>query len=356
MNDIRLNADAATELRKELASARNTVWWLELAALFVMPVFLGLLGNALVTQVYAPSPDRLNIAITAVLLLVCTGLQIVFGIAALRRGNSHSAIDDAAIRTEISELRDAIRRKSDVHETLRASFDEYNAQVCNVSGWCENEFQQLLDHVFAPTRSSIDRVLGISDRVYTIEVYLDTTQIEDTKIDWQELEEFQMDRPLLGATSLGLWYFYASERVTPESALRMGDRHPAVMAWSNHVPDDYPLDKHHQLYGTIQSPANDVYFRRVITVPIRVVCTPNEFWGTLVMTTMQREGIADDAIDNLRWLSSLTTNFIAAYNKCKDEQRQRLETQRRSRGQRLRREREAMGANADQNDGEDGLA
>ncbi|MHC2067645.1 hypothetical protein ACYFX5_09250 [Bremerella sp. T1] len=207
----------------------------------------------------------------------------------------------------------------------------------------------MLDHVFAPTRSTIDRVLGITDRVYTIEVYLDVNQIDDITIDWTQLEEGQVDRPTLGNTSLGLWYFYASERVNEELALRMGDRHPAVMAWSNHVPDEYSLDKHHQLYGTIQSPANDVYFRRVITVPIRVVCTPNDFWGTLVMTTMQREPIADDAIDNVQWLSSLTTNFIAAYNKCKSEQRQRLESERRSRGQRLRREREATVTTNDTN-------
>lgn len=349
MSDIRLNPDAADEVRKELASARNVVWWLELVALFVMPVFLGLLGNALVTQLYASTPDRLNITITIVLLVVCTGLQLVFGIAALRRGNTHSTIDDATLRTDIAELRKGIRRKSEVHQTLRASFDEYNAQVCNVSGWCENEFQQLLDHVFAPTRSTIDRVLGITDRVYTIEVYLDVNQIDDITIDWTQLEEGQVDRPTLGNTSLGLWYFYASERVNEELALRMGDRHPAVMAWSNHVPDEYSLDKHHQLYGTIQSPANDVYFRRVITVPIRVVCTPNDFWGTLVMTTMQREPIADDAIDNVQWLSSLTTNFIAAYNKCKSEQRQRLESERRSRGQRLRREREATVTTNDTN-------
>lgn len=344
MNDVRLTNKDADAIRYELATAKNTVWWFEMAAMFVMPVFLGLLGNALVSQIYAPSPDRLVISITIALLVVCVGLQLLFGIIALRRPSSHSTIDAAAHRTEVEGLQAALRRKTDVHNTLRASFDEFNVQVCNVNGWCENEFQLLLDHVFAPTRAVIDRVLGIHDRVYTIELYLDDTQLPESTIDWSLLEESILEHLPLVGTSLSLRYFYASERITDEAPIMLADHHPANLAWSTHVPDEYPLEKYRQLYGDDQSPNSDVYFRRVITVPVRMVCSPDSYWGVLVITTMQSEPVADDAIDNLQWLSTLTTNFIAAYNKCKESQIEKLKASQEEQKKQIRREQRAARA------------
>lgn len=337
--EVRLSGQAANNVRSEVNAARTMVWRLEFGALFVMPVLLGLLGNALVTQIYSTAPDNLIISLTSLLLFVCTVLQIVFGISALNKPTLGCTIEDASFRTQISVLKEALRRKSNVHETLRESFDEYNTQVCQLNIWCQSDFQTLLNRVFAPTRATIDKVLGINDRVYSIEVYLDDSCIMDTNVVGGE--EFEGDRPFLGSTSLKLWYFHASERVSAEQSLSLGDWHPAVMAWSNHVPDEYSLDRHHQLYGTIQQPAEEIYFRRVLTVPIRMVCTSDNFWGVLVVTTMQNEPVVDDALDNLQWLSTLTTNFVAGYNKCKEAQRERMESERKSLAQRQRREQKA---------------
>ncbi len=346
MSDVKLTADDAKDIRRELTTAQNTVWWFELVAMFVMPLFLGLLGNALVTQVYSQSPDYLVISITIALLLICTALQLLFGIVALRRQNVHSTIDFAAHRTEISDLRAELRRKTEVHNTLRSSFDEFNVQVCNVSGWFQTEFQQLLDHVFAPTRTVIDRILGVHNRVYTIELYIDDSQLPEFEINWETLEQQELQLPTIGSTWLSLRYFYASERLSAGDALQMGNRHPAVLAWSTSVPDEYIIDKFQELYGSFLCPQDDVYFRRVITVPVRMVCSSDSYWGVLVITTMQSEPLAEDVIDNLQWLSTLTTNFINAYNKCRESQKEKLESARRSRGQKQRREREQTAATA----------
>jgi hypothetical protein len=344
IDDIRLPGRAAIEIRKEIGNARSTVWWFELFALFVMPGLLGLLGNALVSQIYADTPDRLVISTTVVLLLVCTVLQVVFGISALKKPAVVSTIDEAELRTEIATLQDSIQRKDDVHETLRESFDEYNAQVCQLDGWCQSDFQTLLNQVFAPTRATIDKVLGIKNRVFTVEVYLDVTYLRDSKIDMNNLLEEPINRPMLGSTTLAQWYFYASERIAAQQSLSIGDRHPAVMAWGNHVPDEFLIDRHQHLYGTSVQPFGDVYFRRSLSVPIRMVCDSSHYWGVLVVTTMQCEPLADDAIDNLQWLSTLTTNFVAGYNKCKEGKRAQLEYERRSRAQKQRRSRDGSGS------------
>jgi hypothetical protein len=341
---IRLPIAAASRIRKDLDNARNTVWWLELFALFVMPGLLGLLGNALVSQIYATTPDKLVISITVMLLLVCTVLQIVFGISALKKPAVVSTIDEAELRTEIATLQDSIQRKDDVHRTLRESFDEYNAQVCQLDGWCQSDFQALLDKVFAPTRATIDKVLGIKNRLFTFELYLDVNYLTDARIDMTNLIEVPIHRPILGSTSLAQWYFYASERVSAEQSIALGARHPAVMAWGNHVPDEFPIDRHQHLYGTQAQPSADIYFRRALSVPIRMVCDSSHYWGVLVVTTMQCEPLADDAIDNLQWLSTLTTNFVAGYNKCKEGKRAQLEYERRSRAQKQRRSRDGSGS------------
>ena len=281
----------------------------------------------------------------AILFGACAIIQIVLGVFALSgQHNSTSLIDNASLQTEVENLKSEIATNRDVHNTLRNSFDEYNSQVCHVSGWCENEFQQLLDKIFSPTRAKIDRVLGVKDRVYSIELFLDSELVPDYEFDWDELTETPKDFPKLGATNLQLRYFFGSERVSQTDALGLGERHPAVLAWSTHVSDEYPITKHQNIYGTHENQSDNVYFNRVLTAPVRVVCEATDYWGVLVLTTQQISPLSDDAIDNFQWLSTLTTNFIAEYNKCIHERREELTSQRRSRGQQERRERERAAA------------
>jgi|GEM_PF-3845214 len=174
-------------------------------------------------------------------------------------------------------------------------------------GWCSGGFSKTLDPVFEEVRGNIGSAIGVVGERYTIELYHEP--FANLCFESQEPREQGWDFVL--QNGLAQIYFYSSVGDHRKDAVDLENHHPASIAWHDKVENQFHIQSRRELYRD----GKDMYFRRVVCVPVTELCS-TKWKGVLVVTSMQEEEFGSDVFRNLAWLSSLSTQFIENFEEC----------------------------------------
>jgi len=114
-------------------------------------------------------------------------------------------------------------------------------------------------------------------------------------------------------------FFYSPNGLDPcAPVLKLGSRAPHRWGWKRGLPGYCHIENDKDLFYENGKPASTLYFRTFATVPVYLACAPQQI-GLLVLTSMQTEPFAGDALDTLQFLASLVSQYVAAHNRCVEE-------------------------------------
>lgn len=181
-----------------------------------------------------------------------------------------------------------------------------NLQTCQFGDSDSYAFCNRIHPVMCSLIVDAQAVFGLKGNDFTLEVYCRENEILDpsrtAKID-----------------DLKQHYFYSPTFSDPCRPIYLKHRSPAIWAWKRGgIAGQCRIDDDPKLFEGQGGTTGDLYFNRICTVPIFSPCT-KDLQGVLVLTSMQQEPFAEDAIDTLQFVSSLIAQYIVVHNRCVEE-------------------------------------
>ena len=156
--------------------------------------------------------------------------------------------------------------------------------------------------VIEPLILDIRTALGITTNAFTIELYCREGTVSHVT---------ECHSP----TNLRQEYFYSPVSVGPCVPYSLGNRAPHEWGIRRSVAGICRVHDDTNLFYENGKPCSSLYFRTFCTIPVYAVCTTNII-GVLVVTSMQEEALAVDALEVLQFIASLISQYIASHNRC----------------------------------------
>jgi hypothetical protein len=212
------------------------------------------------------------------------------------------------------ECEDAMRReldrRADCQRMIRAAIEDLNLQTCQIDPTGPNAFCRGFAPIIQRVVGNIRTTLGVTANQFSIELYIESGTVMN-------------GNPCGPADGPDQQLFYSPNGLDPCGPVRkLGQRAPHRWGWSRGLPGYCRVENDKGLFYESDKPAADLYFRTFATVPVTQSCSSDQV-GLLVLTSMQTEPFAPDALDTLQFLASLVSQYQAAHNRCVEEWYQR---------------------------------
>ncbi len=253
----------------------------------------------------AAAGDRWPFVSSLVMIALAHGWILLMQILPSPNFPFQCVADAIEATAKVQKLEQEINRKSQVHKLLRNAVDALNLQTCQIEPMGRDAFVEGLHPIVSTISSDSHAVLGVTTNAFTLEVYC-------------EDDALVVSESCASIGDLKQEYFYSPVATDPCSAIRLGKR--SACAWGAHrgVPGTCRVSDDPAFFQENGQFPKDLYFRRLCTVPIFVVCG-QDTCGLLVLTAMQDEPFATDVVETMQFIASLISQYIAAHNRCVSE-------------------------------------
>ncbi len=302
MNPVTCSKAKSAELRAELKGQIDQDHpfrpWILVFTTIVFPLFEAVLVNMWTSA---------GLRGTAGPSLIVVGiLHLVLGsIVIYQEFKLKSPLRVLADAADLADAHASVERELDrrvkTYRMFRDAIEEMNAQVCSVQNTGAT-YDAALRPIIKRFLDSICESIGVCSNRYTLEVYL-----------CKHLLPEGVGYPSLGDYVLA---FFDAPTVRQEDALKMGPGHPLIL--SSATNKERMLGQVAASPGLFTSNGNVVtapYFEQYATHVIPTQCRTGHL-GYVVFTTMQNNPIADDALETLGLIASVTSTFYARWSDC----------------------------------------
>jgi hypothetical protein len=202
----------------------------------------------------------------------------------------------------IAALQCELDRRAESHRLIRSLFDSLNLETCNFRPDDPDAYRRSLFPILREVVVRIRPTLGVTSGEFTLEVYYLEGEVAGT----------HRCSPNEG---IHQELFFSSIQISPCLPIWLGIRAPHRLGLTRSCAGTACIDEDKELFYRDGKPTKHVYFQRFATVPILEACTAR-LVGVLVLTSMQTEPFASDALDTLQFLSTLITRYTDAHNRC----------------------------------------
>ncbi len=276
----------------------------------VLPILEGLLVNLLT----GAEPGKGWSFLVTLVALGCFHIYLL-GLALFRERTSPiiAALDAIEVQhtldveraesaRKMTELHCELDRRAECHRLIRSLFDSLNLETCNFNPHDSSAFRRGLFPILREVAVRIRPTLGVTSGEFTLEVYY-------------------MDGEVAGPhhcppnDGVHQELFYSLTHISPCLPIWLASRAPHRRGLTRTCAGTACVDEDKELFYQNGKPVEHVYFHRFATVPIMQACTARPV-GVLVLTSMQMEPFAPDAVDTLQFMSSLITRYTDAHNRC----------------------------------------
>jgi hypothetical protein len=296
-----------TSIERLLRHAQN----LRLAALVAVAVFFPAIESFLTNKWTSASAD-----VAEAYRILFFGTVAVHAIVAMilvlqeRCSEPQTLLARAhLLHDEVADLRRELVRRHQTNEMVREAFDLLRQQTCTIEysadrrAWCFGGFHRGLEPILRPFLDRLDVALGVRSGKFTLEVYFEPGIVSVS------------GREEVGRNGLCQVAFYGTHKNRCDGVCMdkvcspAGMGYEAARAFTQHIEEN----RHVFFDGT--KVREKVYFRRYAVCPINESCS-NQMDGVLVLTSMQDEPFADNALETLAFLATLVSHYHSAYQRC----------------------------------------
>jgi len=294
---------------------QNALFWAKTKSVIVVLLIAVAfpLAEAIFVNLWtAAPPDHANAFLIALgVLAVFHAVLTLVAVVEEVRSRSETILPKAFQLEEDSEkLERELKRREMKNKLVRLAFDRVNLQACEIEyspsadAWCLGGFAKGLAPIIEPFMDQLDSTLGVRGNRFSVEVYFQrgTVPVQGCKNDChRDLSQLAFYAPHVGNC------IAVSGIPTKCSPAQIG--FDAGKAFEQHI------DECKHLFHENGAPIEQLYFRRYATCPINENCG-DLAEGVLVLTSMQDEPFADDVLDTLAFLATITSSYLSAYRRC----------------------------------------
>ena len=232
-------------------------------------------------------------------------------IASERNSPERSLAEAVEVQEQLNTLRKELKRRTDSYRMVVSAVQTFNDELCHIGSptddpLCkiatyENGLRPIIQHFI----QSIGTTLGVTSHQFSLEVYL----LPNVEVKLEHADPCHLcDKMIL--------QFYYSPRGDRCDQSNFGYNSPAHLGMAKLIASEQHIDTDKPLFYTDGKVNPNVYFRRYATAPIKWPCSEDMPMGLIVLTSSQDEPFAEDALDTLKLMGSLISNFTNQYAMC----------------------------------------
>ena len=222
------------------------------------------------------------------------------------------------VQEQAKEAGRELRRREEAYRMVRECLTQLTRRTCDLptmaaqpgqhmsqrgTGWCQAGFEAGLRPIIDVIISNIATTLGVVSSRFTIEVHL---------------QRGYLFGPAKGDPKELCLRLFASPYFQPDVVKPLTNDSPASLGELWDVPNEQHIQESKALFYEQDTPKQWLYFRRFATCPITQPCSDIRV-GVLVLTSMQDDPFATDVLDTLQFISSIVSNYVAAFCDCHED-------------------------------------
>ena len=285
--------------------ARRSMWQI-FAAAILFPIAENILMNlwtgAPAGQGYIPG--------WTLFAVVLVHFPLAALIIASETNSPEKALADAVeVQEELTAMKKELKRRTDAYRMVVSAVQAFNSEVCHIDPYnydplCKVvSYEDGLKPVMMKFIQNINTTLGVTSHQFSLEVYL----IPGVRVAKRG--------PCIACHGMSLEFFYSpqGDRCAPS---KLSNNSPAHLGKAKLVASQHHIDSDKPLFYMDGEVKPEIYFHQYATTVISWPCDETTFMGLLVLTSLQDEPFADDAIETMKFMASVILNYTNRYSTC----------------------------------------